>query len=192
MDTSNIITSNIVSGRTRKGKGTVYDQAGNPLISHRDITQLDEDEVTVHTDDRQNRTSGTNATDNRSTGNNDEDDEDEEEEDVELNEEEEEEDEEEEDEEEEDVEMQNEDDIRGPTVNFSTTFGNEDNNVLGTNNVIDEITTVSDHTETHTVWGKARGEAEIAKSLQDVNTVLTTSAVDDIKRLFTWFIYYSI
>ena len=99
MDTSNIITSNIVSGRTRKGKGTVYDQARNPLISHRDITQLDEDEITVHTDDRQNRNSGTNATDNMSIGNNDEDDEDDEEEDVVLDEEEEEEDEEDEEEE---------------------------------------------------------------------------------------------
>ena len=52
MDTSNIITSNIVSGRTRKGKGTVYDQTGIPLLSHRDITQLEEDEDTVHTEDR--------------------------------------------------------------------------------------------------------------------------------------------
>ena len=141
MDTSNIITSNIVSGRTRIGKGTVYDQAGNPLISHRDITQLDEDEVTVHTDDRQNHNPGTNDTDTMYTGNNDEDDEDDEEEDVVLDEEEE-----DEEEEEEEVEMQNEDDIRVPTVNFSTTIGNKDNNVLGTNNVIDEITTVSDPT----------------------------------------------
>ena len=52
MDTSTIITSDIVSGRTRKGKGTVYDQTGIPLLSHRDITQLEEDEDTVHTEDR--------------------------------------------------------------------------------------------------------------------------------------------
>ena len=46
--------SNIISERTRKDKGTVYDRSREPLLSHRDITQHDEDEDgTGQTDDRQ-------------------------------------------------------------------------------------------------------------------------------------------
>ena len=46
--------SNIISERTRKDKGTVYDRSREPLLSHRDITQHDEDEGgTGETDDRQ-------------------------------------------------------------------------------------------------------------------------------------------
>ena len=82
MDTSNIITSNIVSGRTRKDKETVYDQTGIPLLSHRDITQLEEDEDTVHTEDRQNHDSGMKDKDNMPTGTGEDNDEDDEEGDV--------------------------------------------------------------------------------------------------------------
>ena len=46
--------SNIISERTRKDKGTVYDRSREPLLSHRDIAQHDEDEDgTGQTDDRQ-------------------------------------------------------------------------------------------------------------------------------------------
>ena len=70
-----------------------------------------------------------------------------------------------------------------PTGNTSTIYSNEvNNNDLGTNDIVIDV---SGPTDAHTFLGEARGEDEIAKILKDVNAVLTNSAVDDIKRLFT-------
>ena len=52
-------TSIIITGCNRTTKGTVYDNSGEPLLRHQNVTQNDEDESEngdelIKTDDRQN------------------------------------------------------------------------------------------------------------------------------------------